>query len=70
MSNYTGIWDIEEPDVDNALHNFKIHSNVIHCMSFDKYTKTNLYTTSYDGTFRSTDLVCLNSEQVRHFFEC
>ncbi|XP_076047667.1 WD repeat-containing protein 76-like [Oratosquilla oratoria] len=51
-----GIWDIEAQDEDNGIFYFNVHSRPINCLTIDKQNVQQVYTTSYDGSCRRTDL--------------
>ncbi|XP_064110753.1 WD repeat-containing protein 76-like isoform X2 [Macrobrachium nipponense] len=51
-----GVWDVERKDSTDGAYYFNIHSRPINCLTVQKSKPEHVYTTSYDGSLRRTDL--------------
>lgn len=60
-----GLWDVHREDSSNGAHFFNPHSRPINCLTVDPWNYQNVYTTSYDGSVRRTDLTSGIVQQVK-----
>nr|XP_045614414.1 WD repeat-containing protein 76-like isoform X2 [Procambarus clarkii] len=59
-----GIWDVERKDKTSGAYYFTPHSRPINCITVDAWNPECIYTTSYDGSLRRTNLTAGLVEQV------
>ncbi|XP_063608528.1 WD repeat-containing protein 76-like [Penaeus indicus] len=64
-----GLWDVHREDSSNGAHFFNPHSRPINCLTVDPWNYQNVYTTSYDGSLRRTDLTSGIVQQVYSYVE-
>lgn len=60
----TGVWDVDRKDVSDGAHFFNPHSRPVNCLTVDPAFPNHIYTTSYDGSVRRTDLEAGLVQQV------
>ncbi|XP_068246166.1 WD repeat-containing protein 76-like isoform X2 [Palaemon carinicauda] len=51
-----GVWDVERKDSTDGAYYFNIHSRPINCLTIQNSRPELIYTTSYDGSVRRTNL--------------
>ncbi|XP_042879353.1 WD repeat-containing protein 76-like isoform X2 [Penaeus japonicus] len=64
-----GLWDVHREDSSNGAYYFNPHSRPINCLTVDPWNYQNIYTTSYDGSLRKTDLTSGIVQQVYSYVE-
>lgn len=60
----TGVWDVDRNDDSNGAHFFIPHSRAVNCLTVNPSLPNHIYTTSYDGSVRRTDLEAGIVQQV------
>ncbi|XP_071521420.1 WD repeat-containing protein 76-like [Panulirus ornatus] len=51
-----GIWDVQRKDKTSGAYYFNPHSGPINCLTIDKWNPQHIFSSSYDGSLRRTDL--------------
>ncbi|XP_042226552.1 WD repeat-containing protein 76-like [Homarus americanus] len=64
-----GIWDVERKDETCGAYYLSPHSRPINCLTVDPWNHRHLYTTSYDGSLRRTDLEAGVVQEVYKYVE-
>ncbi|XP_066958331.1 WD repeat-containing protein 76-like [Macrobrachium rosenbergii] len=62
-----GVWDVERKDSTDGAYYFNIHSRPINCLTIQNSKPEHVYTTSYDGSLRRTDLSSGIVEEIEVF---
>lgn len=64
-----GIWDVERDDATSGAYYFTSHSRPINCITVDPWKPEYIYTTSYDGSLRRTNLMAGIVQQVYSYVD-